>query len=388
MDISEHCKRLCQHITTLTRVHAVPLDMISKAFLAPPFRNGCALEQTACSASCTHLFGAYEAQRWEGKYIYYCPRGLLFIAALPQAAEPLMEHCVIAGPIVMTNSGEDPFEDPLSDPDSLRGIPRLTTSQVHSLCEWIAAALSPFPNEARPDAVWSNSAAMMQIMYDYTVNPPAKDYPRLSEQQLQAHIREGNKEAAQRLLNELLARLYASAGNDLEQVKPCVRELLVLMNRAAIDGGADSDEIFSLCYRYEREVDSLQSIEDMNRWLGMILHQFIGFVFDFGAIKHQNIIFKATAYIKEHLAERITLDQVASHVYLSKSYFCRIIKTGLGCTFTEYVNRLRIERSKTLLRNSQMSIAEISLAVGFDDQSYFTRIFKKLTGCSPGKYRG
>ena len=123
------------------------------------------------------------------------------------------------------------------------------------------------------------------------------------------------------LLNELLAQLYASTGNDLSKIKPRIRELLVLMNRAAIDGGADADEVFSLCRRYDCEVDSLSHIEDLNRWLGLILHQFIGFVFDFNAIKHQNIIFKITAYIKEHLAERITLDQVATQVYLSKLLF-------------------------------------------------------------------
>ena len=72
---------------------------------------------------------------------------------------------------------------------------------------------------------------------------------------------------------------------------------------------------------------------------------------------------------------------------MSKSYFCRIIKEELGCTFTEYVNRLRIERSKVLLRSSGISIAEVACAVGFDDQSYFTRIFKKQTGVAPGKYR-
>ena len=63
------------------------------------------------------------------------------------------------------------------------------------------------------------------------------------------------------------------------------------------------------------------------------------------------------------------------------------MKSELGCTFTEYVNRLRIERSCRLLRTTRLSVAEISLAVGFEDQSYFTRIFKKQLGQSPGKYR-
>lgn len=384
MEISENCTQLCSHISALTGANCSLLSLVTKDFLTQPFRSGCAFEGTACTASCTHLFGAYEAQRWEGKYMYYCPRGLLFIAALPQVPDELNEYCLVTGPILMTNSADDPFDDPLSDPSSLEGIPHLTTVQVGALCELVAAALSPFPHSRQ---ALGSSGAMLQTMYDYAVAPSAKDYPIESEHKLQEHIREGNKDAAQKLLNELLAQLYASTGNDLAKIKPRIRELLVLMNRAAIDGGADADEVFSLCRRYDCEVDSLGHIEDLNRWLGLILHQFIGFVFDFNTIKHQNIIFKITAYIKEHLAERITLDQVAAQVYLSKSYFCRIIKNELGCTFTEYVNHLRIERSKNLLRSTRMPIAEISIAVGFDDQSYFTRIFKKQTGTSPGKYR-
>ncbi len=385
MDIPEQCLWFCGHVTALTGVHCTLLNILTKDFAIPPFQNGCALDAGDCSASHTHLYGTYEAQRWAGKYIYYCPRGLVFCAVIPQMPGPPAEHCMIIGPVIMTNSLEDPFDDPLNDPDSLSGIPRMTTAQVHSLCELAAATLSPFPQANREESAGSSS--FMKMMYDYAVDIRPRAYPVESEHQLQEYIRTGSKSAAQKLLNELLAQLYASTGNDLDRIRPRIRELLVLMNRAAIDGGADTDEIFSLCCRYEQELDTLDSIEDLNRWLGMILHQFIGFVFDFNAIKHQNVIFKATAYMKEHMSERLSLDQVAAQVYLSKSYFCRIIKSELGCTFTEYINRLRIERSKTLLQSSQMSIAEISLAVGFDDQSYFTRIFKRQTGCSPGKFR-
>ena len=225
------------------------------------------------------------------------------------------------------------------------------------------------------------------MMYDLSADDAARTYPIDSERRLQEHIRSGDKEAAQELLNELLVHIYYMAENDQQLIKARVRELLVLMSRAAIDGGADVDEIFNLCAHYEQEADSFTSIESLNRWIGAILHKFISFVFDLNDIKHQNVIFKTTAYIKEHLTDKLTLDQAAEQVYLSKSYFCRIIKDELGCTFTEYVNRLRIERSKTLLRSTGMPIAEIACAVGFDDQSYFTRIFKKQTGIAPGKYR-
>lgn len=388
MELAERCKHLCRHITTLTGVHTALLDLPGKIFATPPFLTDCSLGGVCCDAYTTHLYGAYEAERWDGKYIYYCPRGLVFLATPPIITGTAMEYCIVTGPIVMSNSDEDPFEDPLCDPDALAAIPRMTTAQARSLSELIAAAVGSFSLDTLPPDVDSgNQAAMLQMMYDLSSDTQSKGYPIENERQLQEHIRTGDKEAAQELLNELLVHIYSHAGNDYDRIKSRVRELLVLMSRAAIDGGADVDEIFNLCYRYEREVDTFGNVEALNRWIGAILHKFISFVFDFNDIKHQNVIFKTTAYIKEHLTDKLSLDQAAEQVYLSKSYFCRIIKDELGCTFTEYVNRLRIERSKTLLRGTGMPIAEIACAVGFDDQSYFTRIFKKQTGMAPGKYR-
>lgn len=389
MELYDRCLHLCQHIQTLTGVHTTLLDLHAKAFSIPPFHADCDLHPTRCNAFTTHLYGAYEAERWDGKYIYYCPRGLTFIATPPLLTVETMEYCLITGPILMSNDADEPFDDPLANPDPLEQVPRLTTAQTRSLSELVAAAVSSLSFEMLPPDVDSgNQASILQMMYDLSSDEGSpRDYPIESERQLQAHVRSGNKQAAQELLNELLVHLYCAAGNDLQTIKARIRELLVLMSRAAIDGGADVDEIFNLCCRYEQQVDSFDSPEVLNRWVGSILHKFISFVFDFNDIKHQNVIFKTTAYIKEHLNEKLSLDQVAEQVYLSKSYFCRIIKDELGCTFTEYVNRLRIERSKTLLRTTGSSIAEIACAVGIDDQSYFTRIFKKQTGVAPGKYR-
>lgn len=388
MELSERCVHLCRHITALTGVHSCLLSIRDKAFLTQPFHTSCALSGLGCSADVTHLYGAYEAERWDGKYIYYCPRGLVFLATPPTVAGAAMEYCLITGPIIMSNNDEDPFEDPLHDVDALQDVPRMTTAQARALSEIAAAAVLSLSLDALPPDVDSGRQAdLLQMMYDLSTDSRPRDYPIELERQLQELIRTGDKEGAQRLLNELLVHIYGQAGSDLRRIKLRVRDLLVLMSRAAIDGGADVDEIFNLCARYESEVDAAAGIESLNRWISAILHKFISFVFDFNTIKHQNVIFKTTAYIKEHLTEKLSLDQAAEQVYLSKSYFCRIIKDELGCTFTEYVNRLRIERSKALLRSTGMPIAEIACAVGFDDQSYFTRIFKKQTGVAPGKYR-
>lgn len=389
MKLSESCLHLCGHIQTLTGVHTALLDLTTQQFLRPSYHVSCALQAGgACSAYNTHLYGAYEAERWDGKYIYYCPRGLTFIATPPLVMGEAMEFCIIIGPFIMSNDDADPFEDMILQPESLQQVPRLTTAQARSLSELASAAVASLTHDdASPDVDSGRQAAVLQMMYDLSASDSEHAYPIESERQLQEHIRTGAKDAAQQLLNELLTHIYYLSGSDQQVIKSRVRDLLVLMSRAAIDGGAAADDIFSLCCRYEKEVEKITSQEALNRWIGAILHQFVSLVFDLNDIKHQNVIFKTTAFIKEHLSEKLTLDQAAEQVYLSKSYFCRILKDELGCTFTEYVNRLRIERSKALLKSTCMSIAEIACAVGFDDQSYFTRIFKKQVGAAPGKYR-
>ncbi len=98
-------------------------------------------------------------------------------------------------------------------------------------------------------------------------------------------------------------------------------------------------------------------------------------------------IIKAKQYIREHAAEAITLDDVASHCYLSKSHFCKIFKTETGMTFKSYLNQQRIESAKNLLRTTALKNYEIAEAIGFDDASYFNEIFKKTVGMTPNEYR-
>ena len=78
---------------------------------------------------------------------------------------------------------------------------------------------------------------------------------------------------------------------------------------------------------------------------------------------------------------------MARRVYLSPAYFSRVFKQEMGESFTAYLNRVRIEHSCALLRQKQLRLVDIALMVGFEDQSYFTKVFKKITGISPLCYR-
>ena len=72
---------------------------------------------------------------------------------------------------------------------------------------------------------------------------------------------------------------------------------------------------------------------------------------------------------------------------LSPNYLSKLFQESVGVGFREQLNRIRIEESKQLLLNTDYSLADIALAMGFVDQSYFCKVFKRIVGLTPGKFR-
>ena len=99
------------------------------------------------------------------------------------------------------------------------------------------------------------------------------------------------------------------------------------------------------------------------------------------------VITKARTYIHEHQTEELSLAQVAKAVNMSSFYFCKMFKKVVGINFTEYVARVRIEKSKNLLLNPNLRVSEIAFEVGFQSLTHFNRVFKKILGQSPTEYR-
>ena len=93
-----------------------------------------------------------------------------------------------------------------------------------------------------------------------------------------------------------------------------------------------------------------------------------------------------TEYINEHLHEEVKLIELAAIVQISPYHFLRLFKQSTGITPHQYILQRRIDKAKYLLRQSELSITDIALRVGFCDQSHFTRCFKRLVGMTPKQF--
>ncbi len=92
-------------------------------------------------------------------------------------------------------------------------------------------------------------------------------------------------------------------------------------------------------------------------------------------------------YISTSYSEKITTRHLASMLYLSEAHFCRFFKSAVGKSATEYINQYRIEKAAVLLSNTSEPIGTVGEQVGFEDINYFSRVFKREKGVTPGKYR-
>ncbi|MFC4323632.1 response regulator transcription factor [Litchfieldia salsa] len=92
-------------------------------------------------------------------------------------------------------------------------------------------------------------------------------------------------------------------------------------------------------------------------------------------------------YLRKNYKQDITLQEIADQFFLSREYISRRFKQEFKETITDYLTRIRIEYAKKLLHNPQMKIYEIAFQIGYHNEKYFSKVFKKSVGVSPNEYR-
>ena len=108
---------------------------------------------------------------------------------------------------------------------------------------------------------------------------------------------------------------------------------------------------------------------------------------EWDATEHNNLVEVAKHYMDEHYYENITLQDVADKVGITAGYLSTLFSQKLECGFIDYLNRIRIDHACTYLTQHYLKTYEIAYKVGFRDEKYFSKVFRKMAGQSPSEYR-
>ena len=277
--------------------------------------------------------------------------------------------------------------------DELSALQVIEPARVNHLSRLLDHLLSPLLLSERAMMLKKQEKLQQQSRISETIQmykeqeiPTTQQYIYQKENALLAKVRTGSVQDAKALLNDLLGYVFFTEGGKLEAVRVRAVELTTLLSRVAVEGGAKADSIHELNSKFLTLLNTGRNIDDLCYLLQDVVESFMSAMFN-RLDKGNLYIRRALGCMSDRYAEPLTLESVAQEVGLSTSYFSTLFHQVVGVSFREHLCRIRVEESKQMLLNTDDSLTDIALSVGFADQSYFCKVFKRIVGMTPGKYR-
>ena len=327
------------------------------------------------SCAATRKRAITEAVRWGEPHIVLCPLGTMIWAV------PVMQNAVVLGGLIAA-AAQSEDEAPV-EPTQVYGaaVDLLRRAEAANLTN--PAHLKLQRQAARRE---SEKAEAIHAVKDQDYHSIRELY-LVEEPDLIAAVKRGDRPAAREIINRLLVGIYFTSRSRPLLLKSFLLELVVTLSRAAVEAGADPTELLGANYSRLPDLARIDGEEELTAWLVSMLEG----TMDALNIHHRYpvsvLLSEAIRYMREHSGEELSRDDIARRACLSPTHFSRVVKQTFGQSFTELLSRLRVDRARELLTHTEKTLVEVSADCGFTDQSYFTKVFQRYTGQTPGEYR-
>ncbi|WP_153060357.1 helix-turn-helix domain-containing protein [Trichococcus alkaliphilus] len=213
----------------------------------------------------------------------------------------------------------------------------------------------------------------------------------LYEKRIMDSVRTGDKE---KLISILKYETNVQAGG-LSRKEAVLRQrkneficLCTLATRAAIQGGLNVEKAFSLGDYYIRKIESMDQANQVEMFVNKMLLDFAIRVKNTVDIKgYSHVTNFCMQYINDHVCDAIVIQDIADEMGVSKNHLLLKFKEETNVSIVDYIKNVKVAEAKILLKYGHMNITEVSDHLSFSSQSYFTSVFKSITGFTPKQYR-
>jgi two-component system response regulator YesN len=206
-------------------------------------------------------------------------------------------------------------------------------------------------------------------------------------EKLTATLNAADKPKLLKAIAEIFAKLSASKELSLDYshqiclhlVHASARLLMILDNYTV--------EMKTIEQSFWKQIFKLETLEDMQELVTTHLTSVLDMMNQKRNGKNKNTISQVMHVIDNGYHDKLTIQEIAKEVYLAPNYLCALFKQETGQTLNEYITKVRMEKAKELFKDKEKKINEICYAVGYNDPTYFTKIFKRYTGLNPIEYK-
>ena len=209
------------------------------------------------------------------------------------------------------------------------------------------------------------------------------------EEKLMGFIRRGDVASLKAWMKSAPAvRGGTLALNELRQLKNTFIVTATLASRAAIQSGLDAEEALSLSDRF---IKSCELLSSQKKLIDLRYHMLVDYTERVDSVRKgknpTKLALAVSNYIRQHISETITVENMAGALYLSRPYLSARFRQETGETLTDFILTEKTEEAKRLLRYSDKSVSAIGAYLGFSSLGHFSRTFKKYASLSPNEYR-
>lgn len=173
---------------------------------------------------------------------------------------------------------------------------------------------------------------------------------------------------------------------DFESFKICILEIFFLVSDVIWEKSGKMNEIVETRHKFLKEWGKTIEKEGMCLLLIKTFHKLLD-VAESARVKKSCLLTKVTSFLEKNYTDRIIVKRIAKEVGMSPSYLIHKMKKDYGTKITECINKVRIENAMELMKHTDFSIGKIAHEVGYNDHSYFTKVFKKYMGFTPKEYK-
>ncbi len=212
------------------------------------------------------------------------------------------------------------------------------------------------------------------------------DFPLDLHKALLSSIEQGDTLSAIKIVEDIHERFSILCVGNLEEIKTLSLWMSALISKFISDNGSDNFNIdidLDVINRIA-ESESFEELLDVSR---DIVRHISGSMLSSVYSGSSALISQALKYIMTHFPDNIGLNSVCDYLHVNPSYFSTLFRQEMNRTFTDYLTELRIEKACKLLLETNLRIVDISSEVGFEDQSYFNKVFKKSKNLTPREFR-
>jgi AraC-like DNA-binding protein/ligand-binding sensor protein len=366
----ELCKKYCHNPLQIWQEKTQPCDKVQLDALAESRQTGKTHIYT-CAVGFTYWTSPLYRN---GHYTGALATGQVLSCSRKEAAEKFRIHC-------KDRIATEKFKKMLED------VAEKSNEEILAMARLLEICARKIPEERE---VFSKTIRRIIKWEDETkkVKTPVLENQVEKERLLLAAFQRGDNHAGYKILDELLHGVSANGQHNIELERVRAIELVVLLSRsAAISKTSPHGVMLKTNDKNIKRILASKTTKELTENLHLVAEQLAGEIFYFRGIRHSSALRKAQRYIWENLDRKISLRDIAKAAGLSAPYFSTIFREEMEENLSAYINRLRVEKAAILLKETENSIKTITKLCGFQDQSWFSKIFKKATGITPGKYR-